>query len=50
MTNPLALLPLAIAAGGGRISAAGDSADFEAQSLGNGESLKANAPEAGTHA
>jgi len=26
------------------------SADFEAQSLGNGESLKANAPEAGTHA
>jgi len=26
------------------------SADFEAQSLGNGESLKANSPEAGTHA
>ena len=34
MSNPLALLPLAVAAGGGRISAAGDSAaDFEAQQL-----------------
>ena len=34
MTNPLALLPLAVAAGGGRIAAAGnDGRDFEAQQL-----------------
>ncbi len=34
MSDPLALLPLAIAAGGGRISAAGESgADYEAQQL-----------------
>ena len=34
MSNPLALLPLAIAAGGGHISAAGDgAADYEAQQL-----------------
>ena len=34
MTNPLALLPLAIAAGGGRIAAAADaSVDYEAQQL-----------------
>ncbi|CAN5290089.1 long-chain fatty acid--CoA ligase [soil metagenome] len=34
MSDPLALLPLAVAAGGGRIAAAGESgADFEAQQL-----------------
>ena len=33
MSNPLALLPMAMAAGGGRISAAGEAADFEAQQL-----------------
>ncbi|MEO8335233.1 MAG: AMP-binding protein [bacterium] len=33
MSDPLALLPLAIAAGGGRIGAFGDDVDFEAQQL-----------------
>jgi long-chain acyl-CoA synthetase len=33
LTNPLALLPLAIAAGNGRISAAGSDESFEAQQL-----------------
>jgi len=33
LSNPLALLPLALAAGGGRIGTAGASVDFEAQQL-----------------
>ena len=33
MSEPLALLPLALAAGGGRLCAAGDGSDYEAQQL-----------------
>ena len=33
MSNPLSLVPLALAAGGGRIGAAGDAAPFDAQQL-----------------
>ncbi|HEX5973264.1 MAG TPA: AMP-binding protein [Gemmatimonadaceae bacterium] len=33
MSEPLALLPLALAAGGGRLRAAGDSTDYETQQL-----------------